>query len=577
MLFGGILLVSAGTLVTVSVFLHDSSSKHRVSMLRDGETHAVGMRQDAVSEAIGMAVGDLLFLAELNELGRFLTSHEQTNREFLSRELAAFAFRREIYDQIRVLSPTGMELLRIDYREGKAEIAGLESLQFKGDRYYFLDLSRCAAGSVYASPFDLNVEQGEVERPLRPMLRLGLALGNESGIRGYLLLNLNGSVVLDAFARAQPDPEAVDLLVNEDGYWLRGPAPDTEWGFALPERSDKRFQALFPVEWEEISATESGQNQMGNGLFTYDTLIPFAEADAARCEVTGAEPARTTTGPLWRNISWVPVEVLGRTRNAGALQLAGWNLFGILVLGTGSWALARWLARRNELHRRTAHEKALLQSTLRKYMPQEIRDRLLNDPTRHAKLGGESQDVAVLFADIRGFTRFTENHAPEDVVAVLNRTMTELTAPLRVYGGILDKYIGDGFLAFFESPSGLADAARRAVASARVMQRVFKNLWGDVPPQALLELGLGIGISTGRVVVGNVGSEDAMDYTVVGDAVNVAARLQDMAETGDILVSQPAHELLEDEDDADVMWRTKLRGRREPMNVHRLALDPREA
>jgi len=553
-MFLGILLASSGILIAVSVLLHRAGGEHRIEMVEHDEIHAVGMRQDAVAGIIEGSISDLLFLAELNELGPFVTSGGELNREALSRELLAFARRQEIYDQIRILSPAGMEMLRVDYEDDAASLVAANDLQSKGERDYFLEMSGCAGGSVYVSRFDLNVENGTIDHPLRPMLRLGLALGTEDAVAGYLLLNLKGSIVLDAFSQAHPDSEAIDLLTNADGYWLRGPVPGSEWGFALPERSDQRFSTLFPEEWEGVATEWTGQLMTANGLFTFDTLIPYVEADAVRCAATGAAPAEDPNARHWKNVSWVPTEVLAVTRNAGAAQLAGWNAVGVLILGSGAWILSRWLSRRAALLRRTASEKELLQSTLGKYMPQEICNRLLGDPGRHAQLGGEAQDVAVMFADIRGFTRFAERHAPKDVVAVLNRTLTELTAPLRMYGGILDKYIGDGFLAFFE-PS---------------MRRAFANLWADAPNETLRELGLGVGISTGRVIVGNVGSEDAMDFTVVGDAVNVASRLQSMAEAGDILVSQPAFELLDGEGSADCMRLTKLRGRREPMNVYKL-------
>ncbi len=543
-------------------------------MVGDGEVHAVGMRQDAVAETIKASISDLLFLSELNELGAFLVSSDPANREALSREFAAFARRQEVYDQIRILSPAGMELLRIDYLDGTPVVVAREDLQYKGERAYFVEMSQCAGGAVYVSALDLNVEGGEVELPPRPMLRLGLALGDTDEVRGHLLLNLKGDVVLDAFAQAHEDPDTVALLANKDGYWLRGPAPDSEWGFVLPERAGVRFQELLPSEWEAVRAAWAGQVVTENGLFTYDTLIPYAEADAVRCAVTGAAPADDGGTRYWKNVSWVPADVLARTRNAGGVQLAGWNVVGVLVLGSGSWAFARWATRRGEQFRRATRKNELLESTLRKYMAPEVCGRLLGDPARHAQLGGEAQDVAVLFADIRGFTRFSERHAPEEVVAVLNRTMTELTAPLRLYGGILDKYIGDGFLGFFESSPNLPAAAQRAVEAARVMQRAFRNLWSEVPSDALRALGLGIGISAGRVVVGNVGSEDAMDYTIVGDAVNVAARLQDLAEAGETLVSQSAHELLEGEDDAETMRRVALRGRRAPVDVYRLRASP---
>jgi adenylate cyclase len=175
-----------------------------------------------------------------------------------------------------------------------------------------------------------------------------------------------------------------------------------------------------------------------------------------------------------------------------------------------------------------------------------------------------------MFVDIRGFTRFAERHEPQYVVAVLNRTLTELTAPLRAFAGILDKYIGDGFLAFFEPMETPADAAARSVDAARLMHKAFRNLWSDSPDASLRELGLGIGISTGRVVVGNVGSEESMDYTVVGDAVNVAARLQSLAKRGEILVSDSAYLLLREENDAERMQQTRLRGRERPLDVYRL-------
>jgi len=538
-------------------------------MLRDQETHAVEMRHDAISGILQAAVADLLFLSELNELEPFLESYPPGNRALLEGELAAFARSHAIYDQIRLLSPTGMELVRIDYDDGTPAATPIESLQFKGDRDYFEALSRCEVGVIYVSALDLNVEHGEVELPPRPMLRLGLALGDAGSTAAYLLLNLRGTVILDAFASADPSDHALALLADENGQWLRGPSPDDEWGSILPERSDARFAARFPDEWRRVASARSGQFVTRNGLFTFDTLFPYDEAGARRPAIAGA--AEGAAGrPRWKNVSWLPTSALTRARTVGALGLAAWNALGMFAFGCASWIVARWVTRRSELHRRTVREKDLLRSTLGKYLAPEISRRLLGDPARHAHLGGESRLVAVLFADIRGFTRFAERHDPEDVVAVLNRAMARLTAPLRTHRGILDKYVGDGFLAFFEASPDPADAARRAIGAARSMQRAFSELQSGGSAGAPADLGLGIGISVGRVVVGNVGSEDAMDYTVVGDAVNVAARLQDLASASEILLSENARNLVRDEIDADLVRRTPLRGRREAMDVYRL-------
>jgi len=249
-----------------------------------------------------------------------------------------------------------------------------------------------------------------------------------------------------------------------------------------------------------------------------------------------------------------------RSHPTGRLE-RGWNAFGILLLGAGSWVFARWLAMRGEAHQKTKSENTLLESTLQRYMSKEVCHRLLDDPQRHSELGGDAQEVAVLFVDIRGFTGFAEQRDPKDVVAVLNRALTELVVPLRVYRGILDKYIGDGFLAFFEPSTDIADAAQRAVDSALVMQQAFANLWNDAPSSALRELGLGIGISAGRVIVGNIGATDA---------VNVAARLQSLAKPGEILISDRVNGLLNGAHESKHSGLTKLKGRQEPIDVYRL-------
>ena len=275
---------------------------------------------------------------------------------------------------------------------------------------------------------------------------------------------------------------------------------------------------------------------------------------------------------MWITVSVVSPETLRALRGAGVSQLVGWNVVGLILIGAGSSVLARRLKCRAEFLEHTRQEKETLASTLEKYMHKEIRDRVLADPSRHARLGGEAQDVVVLFADIRGFTRFTERNDPEYVVSVLNRTFTELSVPLRVFDGILDKYIGDGFLAFFEAKPGSDTAAQRAVEAACMMQKAFRNLWRDAASSDLRELGLGIGVSAGRVVVGNIGSEGSMDYTVVGDAVNVASRLEGMARRGEVLLCGAVQSQLRTDLSSELVHRAgRVRGRGKALEIYRLS------
>ncbi len=143
----------------------------------------------------------------------------------------------------------------------------------------------------------------------------------------------------------------------------------------------------------------------------------------------------------------------------------------------------------------------------------------------------------MLFADIRGFTRFTEEHTAPQVVETLNRIFRALSHMVFLHRGTFDKYLGDGLMAFYGAPIAGEDDARRAVETAIEMQRRFRELVEE-SGAAMQDLGLGIGIHSGEAIVGNIGSDRVMDYTVIGDTVNIAKRLQEVAQSGQTLISQ---------------------------------------
>jgi adenylate cyclase len=172
----------------------------------------------------------------------------------------------------------------------------------------------------------------------------------------------------------------------------------------------------------------------------------------------------------------------------------------------------------------------LLRRVLDRYVAVDLADIILDDPEQHLRLGGENRMVTVLFADIRGFTNFTERHTADKVIETLSNLIF-------AYRGTFDKYLGDGLMAFYGAPISEADDARRALDTAYAMQRLFRTL-REEPAHEMEGLDLGIGLHSGEAVVGNIGSEFVMDYTVVGDVVNVAKRLQEFAEAGQILISE---------------------------------------
>jgi adenylate cyclase len=217
---------------------------------------------------------------------------------------------------------------------------------------------------------------------------------------------------------------------------------------------------------------------------------------------------------------------------------------------------------------RLYQEKHMLRDTVSRYVSPEVAEEILKNPEL-LQLGGRRMPVTVLFADIRGFTAMSEGMAPEAVVEVLNDYFTEMVELVFKYRGTLDKFVGDALMAVFGVPVPLAGAATRAVECAAAMQRHLARMQkqGRTPIQ-----GMRIGINTGEAIVGNIGSQRRMDFTVVGDVVNVAARLQELAKEleADTLISEATCRELDGKFNLAAEEAVVLRGRQEATTVFRL-------
>jgi adenylate cyclase len=141
-------------------------------------------------------------------------------------------------------------------------------------------------------------------------------------------------------------------------------------------------------------------------------------------------------------------------------------------------------------------------------------------------LGGESRELSILFSDIAGFTTISERLAPMDLFSLMSSYLTRMTGILTSHGGTLDKYIGDAVMGFFGAPLTLADHAKRACATALAMRDALPEFNADITARGLEGVDFRVGIATGEVMVGNIGSYDRWNYTVLGDTVNLASRLE---------------------------------------------------
>ncbi len=213
------------------------------------------------------------------------------------------------------------------------------------------------------------------------------------------------------------------------------------------------------------------------------------------------------------------------------------------------------------------------------YVPPELAAEMSQDPA-HYTMDGQSRDMTVLFSDIRGFTNFSENLSPAELAEVLNAYLSTMTHIVQHQRGTIDKYIGDAIMAFWNAPVDLTDHASRAVQTALEMQAALPQLNQEFVARGWPDVQIGVGANTGRMSVGNMGSEFRMSYTVMGDAVNLGSRLEGITKQYGvgILVTQttveadPVHVFMKIDD-------VRVKGKETPVAIYeplgsKVDLDP---
>ncbi|MDR1929317.1 MAG: adenylate/guanylate cyclase domain-containing protein [Treponema sp.] len=190
------------------------------------------------------------------------------------------------------------------------------------------------------------------------------------------------------------------------------------------------------------------------------------------------------------------------------------------------------------------HEQALLKNALSRYFPRSLADRIMEEGK--TELIPEYKELTILFSDIAGFTKWSSDKSPETVHAFLSDYLESMAEIVFTHGGTVDKFMGDGMLCFFGDPFELPDHPRHCVEAAIAMQGKIRELAVKWKPLADIDLKVRMGINTGKVVVGNLGTRSRIEYTVIGAAVNLAQRMESNASPGAVLLARGAWEQVKD-------------------------------
>jgi len=205
-----------------------------------------------------------------------------------------------------------------------------------------------------------------------------------------------------------------------------------------------------------------------------------------------------------------------------------------------------------------------IKETFGRYLSRKIVDQILASPEGR-RIGGRRQQVTVLMSDLRGFSDLSDARDPEEMVRILNRYLESMTQVIERYEGVIDEFIGDAILSVFGIPEEKADDPLRAVACALSMQRTLDELNRTLVGEGLPPLEMGIGINSGPVVVGNLGSEARTKYGIVGAVVNVASRIESNTVGGQVLVGEDTHKRVADHVTAQSPITVMMKGLKRPL------------
>ena len=348
-----------GTVLLSWLVYHVHFVKTRQGILFSNEINLVKLQKTFVGHLIKSVVADINIITEELDIENYdITT--QADATHVIKNFLTFSRYKGIYDQIRVIDASGHERIRVDFRGETPISVPKTKLQFKGHRYYFADTMKLEKKGIYMSPFDLNQENGKIERPFKPMIRFGKVLWSRDGEKqGILILNYLGQNLIHELETISYQSPGHLMLANSEGYWLKSINPDDEWGFLIPKRRNKTIQNDYPDLWKKIQGQDSGQTITSKGLFTFEKIYLLDDTIRSSGTGTASDTSRsmlTNKDRYWLIFSHVQPEIITRGRIDFLKLMVEINLVFLTLLAVLTWKMIQ------ATHRRKAAETALKKS-----------------------------------------------------------------------------------------------------------------------------------------------------------------------------------------------------------------------
>jgi signal transduction histidine kinase len=480
----------------VFALYYQDLTKERTLLEQAGE-NLVDLQWNIITRELKSVQRDLLYLADQQILRSFLSKMDSDKGQ-LEREYRLFAQSKGIYDQIRYLNREGFERIRINYNDGDPSIVPEKMLQRKADRYYFTEAIGLDRGQVFISPFDLNVEHDQIEKPHKPVIRFATPVFDDQGVkRGVLVLNYLGASLLRELDKVSTYVEKEAWLLNRDGYFLHvgsfrypestsnwpEPAPEDEWSFMFNKQ--RNFQSYYPDQWLGVTQSGKGHFYSPQGLFIFRTLSPRAELaeDRGANHLANEIPDPMADDASVIVLSHVPPDVLDQ-RATILLHRLIWLDGGVLVLVLIlTWYLAYAGALRQSHERQIADSEGRLRTLSTQLLTAQEDERRRLSRDLHDELG---QIVTTVALDLQRAAQAADGEKKAELIGrafketecLLDR-IHEISARLRPT--LLDdlglKDAVQNFLSEYEQRTGIVPRAELRFEHPQIPAAVSENVY----------------------------------------------------------------------------------------------------